>query len=337
MGRTGQPLKNRHLLLGELRRAIALGLAVVVCGVIEMSSFSVLAFGAEDRQVLVNGHTNVQDMPVERGMDIFDDVRSFSLTSDGLASSDPDQDPEYQIPGSYRKISYAGVPKLSGCGFDLDANMSGLKTRMVAERLNVEQSYQTMSPLLSQKVQEFQAASGLPDSGIVDQETWLALGFSKFNWTDIDCYQSPLRITDSMTRSEIIEQFVATALAYQGSAYVWGGANRPFQGADCSGLVIQALNSVGINPAPYTTMSHAYPDVPTTRQIYADPSFKHVPISQVARGDLVFYKGTGTAIKHVGIYLGDGKIMEMATSAGGQISDWRRPGGMMPEAVRPLP
>jgi len=244
--------------------------------------------------------------------------------------------PKYQTPGEYRKIAYEGVPRLNNCGFNLEANMTGLKTRMVADRLNVHQTYQTVSPLLMSKVKQFQQANNLSATGIVDLETWLALGFSKYNWTAIDCYQHSTRVTPDMSRADIVEVFVNTALAYRGSPYIWGGANSPAQGADCSGLVIQALNSIGIDPEPYTTISHAQPGLPTTRQMYADNSFKHVPISDVERGDLVFYKGTGSAIKHVGVYLGDGKIMEMV-SGGGRVGDWRAPGGMMPEAVRPIP
>ena len=253
-----------------------------------------------------------------------------------MIRSDDEVAPVYQTPGSYRKITYAGVPKLQNCGFDLAAEMTGLKTRMVADRLKVHQIYQTMSPLLISKVKEFQKANNLAATGIVNKDTWLALGFSNYNWTAIDCYQRSLKVNPTMTRAEIVEAFVQSALAYQGSPYIWGGANSPAQGADCSGLVIQALNSIGIDPEPYTTVSHAHPGVPTTRTMYADASFMHVPVSQVERGDLLFYKGSGAAIKHVGVYLGDGKIMEMV-SGGGRVADWRAPGGMMPEAVRPLP
>lgn len=244
--------------------------------------------------------------------------------------------PKYQTPGAYRKINYTGVPKLSGCGFNLKPNMTGLKTRMVADRLKVHQPYQTMTPLLISKIKEFQKSKKIPANGVVDRRTWLALGFAGSDFTAIDCYQHPLRITPEMSRAQIVEAFVATALEYDGSPYIWGGANKPTQGADCSGLVIQALNSIGIDPQPFTTVSHAHPDIPTTRQMYADTGFMHVPLAEVERGDLLFYKGTTAKIRHVGVYLGNEKIMELVDS-GGRVSGWKSPGGIMPEAVRPIP
>jgi hypothetical protein len=254
----------------------------------------------------------------------------------GLGEAPAESSPKYQTPENYRKISYSGLPKEKGCGFDLTAGMSGLKTAMVADKLRVAQKYQTVSPLFITKVKEFQRGHQLPATGTVDLRTWLTLGFPEYSWTDFDCYQHKLVVTKTMSREQIVEAFVNVALEYQGSKYIWGGANSPSQGADCSGLVIQMLYAVGINPAPYTVVGHSLPNGPTTRRIYADPSFKHVPIAQVARGDLVFYADTGGKITHVGVYLGNNKIMELV-AGGGRIANLRYRTGLVAEAVRPIP
>ncbi len=130
---------------------------------------------------------------------------------------------------------------------------------------------------------------GLPATGVVDERTWTAMGFSASDWTALDCYKRPVRIVPGSSRQAIIEAFVATALEYNGSRYIWGGANRPDQGADCSGLIIQALYSIGIDPDPNNTVNHALPTWRSSRNLYDAPGFVHVPISQLQRGDVVFY------------------------------------------------
>ena len=47
-----------------------------------------------------------------------------------------------------------------------------------------------------------------------------------------------------MASGEIVEDFVATALAFLGMPYLWGG--RTSLGLDCSGLVQVALSAAGI-------------------------------------------------------------------------------------------
>ena len=92
-----------------------------------------------------------------------------------------------------------------------------------------------------------------------------------------------------------------SALAQIGLPYVWGG-NGPSHGDagfDCSGLTQFAYASAGI----------ALPRTAHT-QFYAGP---HVPAGAALQpGDLVFY-GTPSFVHHVGLYLGQGRMVNAPT------------------------
>ncbi|SFO04564.1 C40 family peptidase [Amycolatopsis rubida] len=122
----------------------------------------------------------------------------------------------------------------------------------------------------------------------------------------------------------------ATAINYacgqRGLPYVWGG-NGPRNGDngfDCSGLTKAAYAAAGIS-------------LPRT----ADAQYRagtHVPDGQpLLPGDLVYY-GPPTHIRHVGLYTGNGKMLN-APDFGQtvQIADYRRPGDDYAGATRPAP
>ncbi|WP_410639385.1 C40 family peptidase [Amycolatopsis sp. lyj-346] len=92
------------------------------------------------------------------------------------------------------------------------------------------------------------------------------------------------------------------ALGQLGLPYVWGG-NGPDAGAagfDCSGLTKASYDSAGV-ALPRTADS----------QFRALPP---VPASQEPRlGDLVFYGNPATRIHHVGLYLGNGLMINAPT------------------------
>ena len=98
------------------------------------------------------------------------------------------------------------------------------------------------------------------------------------------------------------------ALSKRGSEYQWG-ATGPSE-FDCSGLTSWAYKQAGV------TLPR------TSRQQYT--AGKPVSLDQLVPGDLVFYDdGTGNpaAIHHVGMFVGDGKMVDAPTE--GQLVDVR--------------
>jgi uncharacterized protein YgiM (DUF1202 family) len=111
-----------------------------------------------------------------------------------------------------------------------------------------------------------------------------------------------LSVGGSSTASKI----VATAKQYIGVPYVWGGSSP--SGFDCSGFTQYVFNKHGI----------ALPR--TTDQQYKVGSY--VSRSNLKVGDLVFLQNTyREGISHVGIYVGDGKMIHASSSKGIVISD----------------
>ncbi|WP_435061359.1 NlpC/P60 family protein [Amycolatopsis thermoflava] len=89
------------------------------------------------------------------------------------------------------------------------------------------------------------------------------------------------------------------ALDQLGLPYVWGG-NGPDAGAaglDCSGLTKAAYDAAGVNLLRT-----------------ADMQFRSTPaVAEPKMGDLVFYGNPATRIHHVGLYLGNGLMINAPT------------------------
>ncbi|HZU12194.1 MAG TPA: bifunctional lytic transglycosylase/C40 family peptidase [Chloroflexota bacterium] len=98
---------------------------------------------------------------------------------------------------------------------------------------------------------------------------------------------------------------VALARSQIGMPYVWG-ASDPRVGFDCSGLVQWVYAQVGIN-------------LPRTAQAQYDAT-QRLAQDQVEPGDLVFFANTypsADPITHVGIYVGDGLMVNAANPTDG--------------------
>ncbi|TFV83327.1 transglycosylase SLT domain-containing protein [Blastococcus sp. CT_GayMR16] len=102
----------------------------------------------------------------------------------------------------------------------------------------------------------------------------------------------------SSTASASESAVVAEAQKYIGVPYLWGGTD-PSKGLDCSGFTQQVFENLGI-------------DLPRTSSQQATAGRPVASVADARPGDLVFfdYSSDRPGIDHVGIYLGDGKMMD---------------------------
>lgn len=106
--------------------------------------------------------------------------------------------------------------------------------------------------------------------------------------------------------STIRQQIVNNAKKLLGTPYVWGGTTP--KGFDCSGFVQYVMNLSGIQLPRTTTDQYTVGTYVSKRDLQP--------------GDLVFLQNTYRAgISHVGIYIGDGKMIHASSSKGVVTSD----------------
>jgi cell wall-associated NlpC family hydrolase len=93
---------------------------------------------------------------------------------------------------------------------------------------------------------------------------------------------------DAVTGDDVVQ----SVRKYLGVPYRWGGTD-PATGLDCSGLVQRALADLGIQvPRVVADQQHAGTEVPS--------------LARARPGDLLVWRGSPN---HIGVYLGDGKMI----------------------------
>ncbi len=110
----------------------------------------------------------------------------------------------------------------------------------------------------------------------------------------------PFLLGDALAPAAERNPVVSIATRYLGVPYKWAGAS-PKTGFDCSGLVKYVFAKLGVSLPHYAAAQYYLPD--------AVP----VPPHQLRAGDLVFFTGsdgTRKAPGHVGIYIGDGYLID---------------------------
>lgn|GEM_PF-651218 len=216
----------------------------------------------------------------------------------------------YQNPKKYVQIKDEIALKHSGA-YSLSIGYMGLKTRKVNSYFGIgSKHWPRYTSQTKSKVMQFQKKHKLKATGVVNEATWLKMGFSEKSWYTLGAYVSPIKVNPSSTKKQHIDAMIDRAMDYLGSDYVVGASGTPSQGADCSGLVMQALYAAGVDPYPVSSVRHSKPGYEyESRNLWASKKLKTVPYSQKKRGDLIFYGSGGTVI-HVAIYLGNGNVIE---------------------------
>lgn len=87
---------------------------------------------------------------------------------------------------------------------------------------------------------------------------------------------------------------VEYALSAEGTPYLWGGCDLR-TGVDCSGLVVEIYKKLGY-------------DLPRTSREQFHVCEK-ITLNDIQEGDLIFYASEDKKVNHVGIYIGDNKVI----------------------------
>ncbi len=128
---------------------------------------------------------------------------------------------------------------------------------------------------------------------------------------------------------QAIEYVIRRGASQMGTPYSWGGGkpNGPSRGID------SGANTVGYDCSGFTQFSYAGVGVLIPK--YSGDQYntgRKVPVSQAKRGDLLFWGPGGS--QHVAIYLGNGQLLESASSAGKVSVAPLRKSGLQPYAAR---
>jgi cell wall-associated NlpC family hydrolase len=131
----------------------------------------------------------------------------------------------------------------------------------------------------------------------------------------------PFARLSSLQRDSIIDH----TRSLLGVRYKWAGLN-PAKGLDCSGIVKYVFAKLGVE-LPHRAAELAK---------MGDPILKDTAAMQP--GDLLVFGKPGRRISHVGIYIGDGKMIHASSSSHhvveAEVVKYRPPGGLQWKGVR---
>ena len=161
----------------------------------------------------------------------------------------------------------------------------------------------SFGPATAKAVRALQSAAGIGVDTVVGPKTWNAL----YGSTSIPSGGTGASTGTSINGSAV----VAAARAQLGVRYSWGGSS-PSGGLDCSGLVYHAYNQAGVSMPRKTAKGYTF-------------GGRIISQSQAQPGDLVAF--TSNNYGHMGIYAGDGRIIDASSSRGQVVerSIWNAP------------
>ncbi|MGO2773159.1 MAG: C40 family peptidase [Brachybacterium tyrofermentans] len=154
----------------------------------------------------------------------------------------------------------------------------------------------SFGPATASAVRSLQSAAGIRVDTVVGHNTWNAV-YSSVRISN----SAPSRDDDRgpSTGNSINGQAIVNAARSQvGVGYTWGGSS-PSTGLDCSGLVYYAYNQAGNSMPRKTAKGYTF-------------GGRIISQSQAQPGDLVAF--TGNDYGHMGIYAGNGKIIDASGS-----------------------
>lgn len=111
-----------------------------------------------------------------------------------------------------------------------------------------------------------------------------------------------------MLDSNKVNKFINAALKYKGDKYSQPRRMEPGY-SDCSSLIYKGLRDTGLLDSSQTSRT-----ISTKYMRDGDPRFIRIDNKDLKRGDILWWQKPGTTDKnysgHVGIYLGDNKVLE---------------------------
>jgi len=253
---------------------------------------------------------------------------SHSAAPTPTPSSAPASTPSATGSASVAAAYVTQVPLPVGC-VTVGPDIVGMKVYLVQRALDLVGHLDRYDAATASAVPGFQAAHGLPVTGLVDERTWTALRTGQPFCVDRYTAQPTLGLdATTAARSAAMLGYASSRL---GVPYIWGGAG-PI-GYDCSGMALQAMYADGRMVPGVTTDLHIQATFNTAEAIYRSSALLHVPLGQRRAGDLVFW---GSDFSHLALYLGNDRIVEAVRPSVRTASLWVH-GTPLPTVVRPFP
>ncbi len=149
-------------------------------------------------------------------------------------------------------------------------------------------------------VRSFQKAHGLTADGVVGRNTRAAMFSDEAKEGTPDSSSGEDIVNDESSKADSMIEFAKTLL---GKPYVLSSVGP--NSFDCSGFVYYVMKNSGLSVSRYSS------------QVYSvqEQWEKISKVSDLEKGDLMFFRSSySSSISHVGMYIGDGKLIHASSS-----------------------